>query len=297
MKAGMFSSTHTPDHPSLEHESVIEPSRGLLAIDWKGVYHYRDLLAILVSRDFTAQYKQTLLGPLWLIIQPILTTVVFTVIFGKVARIPTDGLPPMLFYMCGMVAWGYFSGCLGNTAATFQASAGIFGKVYFPRLIVPLSMVCSRLIAFSVQMALFLVFLGYFKFFTPAGVTIRPGLAVVILPLLIVQSAALGMGVGLWITSLTTKRRDLAFISTFLIQMWMYATPVVYPLSIVPARWKALALANPMTSIVELYRFAFLGVGDVSWMGGVASLVTTAAVLLSGIMIFNRAERTFIDTI
>jgi lipopolysaccharide transport system permease protein len=288
----------TPPPVVDRYELVIQPSKGLLRIDWHGMLHYRDLLFLLVRRDFLAQYKQTILGPLWFIIQPLLTTLVFTIIFGFVAKIPTDGVPPMLFYLCGMSVWSYFAACLGTTASTFIANAGIFGKVYFPRLIVPLSVVVSRLIAFGIQLGTFLAFLIYFKYFTAGGAHLHPSWGwLMATPALVLQSAALGLGVGLWISALTTKYRDFAFLATFLTQLWMYASPVVYPISQVPERWMWLAALNPMTGIIEAYRKAFLGVGVVSPHLLGMSVCITLLVLLTGLILFSRAEKTFVDTV
>jgi lipopolysaccharide transport system permease protein len=280
------------------YELIIQPSQGLIRIDWHGMLHYRDLLFILVRRDFLAQYKQTILGPLWFIIQPLLTTLVFTVIFGKVAKIPTDGVPPILFYLCGMSVWSYFAACLGTTANTFINNANLFGKVYFPRLIVPLSVVVSRLIAFGIQLGTFLAFLVYFKYGTVAGAGLHLSwLWLAATPALVLQSAALGLGVGLWISALTTKYRDFAFLASFLTQLWMYASPVVYPVSQVPERWMWLAALNPMTGIIEAYRKAFLGVGEASpYLLGM-SFCITLLVLLTGLILFSRAEKTFVDTV
>jgi len=281
-----------------QYELVIQPSSGLLRIDWHGLMHYRDLLFILVRRDFLAQYKQTVLGPLWFIIQPLFTTLVFTVIFGNVAKIPTDGVPPMLFYLCGMCVWNYFSSCSNITANTFIINANLFGKVYFPRLIVPLSVVVSRLIAFGIQLGTFLVFLIYYHYFTVSGEALHVSLPwLAAMPALVLQSAALGLGVGLWISALTTKYRDLAHLATFLTQLWMYATPVVYPISQIPERWRWLAALNPMTGIVEAFRKAFLGAGDASpYLLGMSACVTLL-VLLTGVILFSRAEKTFVDTV
>jgi lipopolysaccharide transport system permease protein len=279
------------------YELIIQPSRGLLRIDWHGMLHYRDLLFLLVRRDFVAQYKQTILGPLWFIIQPLLTTLVFTVIFGKVARIPTDGIPPMLFYLCGMCVWSYFAGCFGAISNTFITNANLFGKVYFPRIILPLSVVVSRLIAFSIQLLTFLAFLVYFIFFTKAGAVVHVTGWVWTVPLLLLVSAALGLGVGLWISALTTKYRDLVHLATFLTQLWMYATPVVYPISQVPENWQWLAALNPMTGIVEAFRKAFLGAGEASpYLLGM-SICMTLLLLLIGVILFSRAEKTFVDTV
>lgn len=279
------------------YELVIQPSRGLLRMDWHGLMHYRDLLFLLVRRDFLAQYKQTVLGPLWFIIQPLLTTLVFTVIFGKVARIPTDGIPPMLFYLCGMCVWSYFAGCFGAISNTFITNANLFGKVYFPRIILPLSVVMSKLIAFGIQLLTFLAFLVYFIFFTRVGTVVHVTGWVWMVPLLLLLSAALGLGVGLWISAMTTKYRDLVHLATFLTQLWMYATPVVYPVSQIPERWRWLAALNPMTGIVEAFRKAFLGAGDASpYLLGM-SVAITGLVLLTGLILFSRAEKTFVDTV
>lgn len=279
------------------YEVVIEPHKGWVKIPWRELLEYRDLLFLLVHRNFVAQYKQTVLGPLWFIIQPLLTTLVFTVIFGMVAKIPTDGVPPMLFYLCGMLAWGYFAGCLGGTSSTFTSNAGIFGKVYFPRLIIPLSVVVSRLYAFSIQLATFLVFLAYYKFFTAASATLKLGPGILIVPLLLLQSAAIGLGVGLWISAMTAKYRDFAFLAGFLTQLWMYATPVIYPISAVPERWQALLILNPMAGVVDAYRCIFLGVGQVNGTMLALSAVISCVILGTGTMAFNKTARTFIDTV
>lgn len=278
-------------------EIVIQPNRSWFYIDWQGLWHYRDLLFFLVKRDFISYYKQTILGPLWFIIQPLLMTLVFTVIFGKIAKIPTDGLPPMLFYLCGLLVWRYFASCLNTTSNTFEANAHLFGKVYFPRLIVPLSVIISNLLAFAIQLVTFLGFYFYFKYFTPAGMSFKPNLVIFVLPLLLLQTAAISLGVGLWMSALTAKYRDLRFLMGFLVQLWMYATPVIYPMSIIPEKWRPLAAINPMAAIVELYRYAFFGVGSLNFNYLLISAVTTVFVLLSGVLIFNRAERTFIDTV
>jgi lipopolysaccharide transport system permease protein len=282
---------------SNDYELIIQPSKGLLRIDWHGMLHYRDLLFLLVRRDFVAQYKQTILGPLWFIIQPLLTTLVFTVIFGSVAKIPTDGLPPMLFYLCGMCVWSYFAACFGSISTTFITNANLFGKVYFPRIILPMSVVVSKLIAFGIQLATFLAILAYFIFFTNAGESVHITSWIWLLPFLLVLSAALGLGVGLWISALTTKYRDLVHLATFLTQLWMYATPVVYPVSQIPDRWLWLAALNPMTGIVEAFRKAFLGAGGASAYLLGMSVCIAALILLTGLILFSRAEKTFVDTV
>ncbi|MFO7870993.1 MAG: ABC transporter permease [Kiritimatiellia bacterium] len=286
-------------------EIVIEPGGKWVRIPWREVLRYKDLLFLLVRRDFVSKYKQTVLGPLWFIIQPILMTLVFTVIFGKVAKIPTDKLPPMLFYLCGMLGWRYFSMCLGGTSSTFVSNARLFGKVYFPRLVVPLSVVISNLLAFAIQFGTFIAFWVFFKYFTSAGARFHLTSYVFLLPLLLIQSAAIGLGVGLWMSALTAKYRDFAHLSGFLTQIWMYATPVVYPLSEVIKflenkeweQWSWLPAVNPMTGIIECYRMAFLGKGTVEPMYLLVSAAMTVVLLFSGILIFSRSERTFIDTV
>lgn len=279
------------------YEVVIEPHKGWVRIPWRDLIEYRDLLFLLVRRDFVAQYKQTVLGPFWFVIQPLLTTIVFTVIFGMVAKIPTDGIPPMLFYLCGMLAWGYFAGCLGGTSGTFTSNAAIFGKVYFPRLIIPLSVIVSRLISFAVQLVTFLAFLVYFKFFTAAGAALHPGAGVLLLPWLLVQSAAIGLGVGLWISALTAKYRDFAFLAGFLTQLWMYATPVIYPISTIPERWRFVLALNPMAGVVDAYRCVFFGNGSVNIPFLLISALIAGILLITGILAFSKTERTFIDTV
>lgn len=277
-------------------EYIIEARTGWFSIPWREILQYRDLLWLLVRRDFVAQYKQTVLGPLWFIIQPVLTSLVFTVVFGMIVGVGTDEVPPLLFYMCGMLAWGYFAGCLGQTSATFVANAGIFGKVYFPRLIVPFAVIISKLISFAIQLITFLVFWGIFKC-TAAGGRFTMSAYIVLLPLLLLQTAAIGLGVGLWMSALTAKYRDFTHISGFLTQLWLYATPVVYPFSKVPAKWQMLVALNPMTAVVELYRKAFLGAGtvDPAYIG--TSVGVTLIMLITGLLAFNRVEKNFVDTV
>ena len=279
-----------------DFEIVIRPSRGWFQLGLGNLWHYRDLLLILVHRDFSAKYKQTVLGPAWFVLQPLLTTLVFTIIFGHIAKIPTDGLPPVLFYMAGLVAWNYLAQTFQITSATLVTNAGLFGKVYFPRLIVPLSTVVSNLIAFALQLGTFLCLWLYYKFFTAAsGFAISP--AVVYFPLLVLQLAALSLGAGLWMTSLTVKYRDFVHLSAFLIQLWMYATPVIYPFSQIPAHWQWVVALNPMAMPVEAMRAMFLGKGSVEPIYLGLSAGVTLAILISGAMLFSRVERSFVDTV
>lgn len=272
----------------------IRPKRGLLDIDVKAIWRYRDLVMLFVRRDFVARYKQTILGPLWFIIQPIFTTLMFTVVFSSVAGISTDGLPPMLFYMAGTVAWTYFSTCLNSTSNTFVANAGIFGKVYFPRLTVPLSIVISNLIQFAIQFALLVVIMVFYYF---KGTPIHLNGYVFLIPYLIVIMALMGLGFGIIISSLTTKYRDLTNLVAFGIQLWMYATPVIYPLSHVPAKIKMFVQANPVTPVVETFRFALLGSGTVSQGQLLYCTVFTLVVMVLGIIMFNRVEQSFMDVV
>ena len=247
-----------------------------------------------VWRDFVAVYKQTILGPLWFLLQPLLTTIVFTIIFGNVAKLPTDGLPPFLFYLSGVVPWRYFSDCLNNTSNTIVSNAQIFGKVYFPRLAVPVSVVISNLISFGVQ---FLLFLGFFLYYWHATPLVRPQATLMLLPVLILQMAALGLGAGIIVSSMTTRYRDLAHLVGFGVQLWMYATPIVYPSSALSDNWRFLFLLNPMAPVIEGFRSSFLGTGSLDFASWGISLCITAFVLLTGLLLFNRVEKTSMDTV
>jgi lipopolysaccharide transport system permease protein len=274
---------------------VIEPQRGLLDLRLGELWRYRDLVLLFVRRDFVAVYKQTVLGPLWYLIQPLLTALTFTFIFGNIAGLPTDDLPGFLFYMSGTVVWGYFAECLNKTSNTFVQNANLFGKVYFPRLAVPVSILISNLITFAIQFALFLAFALYF---TLRGAPVRPQWGWIALsPLLVLIMAGLGLGFGVIISSLTTKYRDLRFLVTFGVQLLMYATPVIYPVSSIPERFRWLILANPMTPVVEAFRYAFLGAGTVSAGGMLYSFAFMLAVVALGSVVFNRVEQTFMDTV
>ena len=277
-------------------EIVLRPDAGWRSLELAGIWQYRDLLSLLVWRDFVSKYKQTILGPLWFVIQPLCMTLVFTVIFGKVAGLSTDGLPPVLFYLCGQLGWNYFAQNFSSNSSTFVANAGLFGKVYFPRLIVPLAALVSNLFAFTIQVATFVVFYSYFKFVRGAG-GFGMDWHVILLPLLVLQTAVLSLGVGLVMSSLTAKYRDLTHLSGLLIQVWMYATPVIYPLSEFPLEWRWVAALNPMTPIVEAFRLLLLGVGTVEPFHVVCSIVTTAVVTIAGLMLFSRFERTFVDIV
>ena len=273
---------------------IIEPKRGLLDLHLKDLWRYRDLVLLFVRRDFVAVYKQTILGPLWYLIQPLLTTITFTVIFGNIAQLPTDGLPQFLFYMSGTVIWTYFADCLNKTSNTFVSNAQLFGKVYFPRLAVPVSILLSNLITFAIQFTFFLAFMGFFAL---SGADLHPNWWILISPLLIFMMAGLGLGFGIIISSLTTKYRDLRFLVQFGVQLLMYATPVIYPVSSIPARFQPLIQANPMTPIVEAFRYAFLGAGSFNPMNLLYSFGFMLVVVIIGTVIFNRVEATFMDTV
>jgi len=282
---------------SSNYEIVIRPTRGWLQLNLGEIWQYRDLLFLLVHRDFVAKYKQTILGPAWFVLQPLLTTVVFSIVFGEIAKIPTDDLPRMLFYLAGLLGWNYFAQTFQSTSATLVANAGIFGKVYFPRLVVPLSAVISNLFAFALQLATLLAVWIYFKLFTSAGGLFGFSASIVWFPLVLLQVAALSLGVGLWLSALTAKYRDFTFLSGFIIQIWMYATPVIYPLSQIPEKWRWIAVLNPMTMPVEAIRIMFLGQGTVVGAYVLLSLSITVLLLLSGILVFSKVEKTFIDTV
>lgn len=263
----------------------------------KEVWHYRDLLWMFVKRDIVTNYKQTVLGPLWFFIQPILTMLMYVVIFNRVANIETP-VSPVLFYLSGIAAWNYFSECLNKTSSTFKDNAYIFGKVYFPRLILPLSIIFSNLLKFAIQFSLFIVALAYFVFIEKAP--LQPSIYILLVPVLIFIMAGLGLGLGMIITSLTTKYRDLTFLVQFGVQLLMYATPVIYPLSKVSgSRLEPFILANPMTTVMETFRVAFLGVdkGVFNWMHILYSILITLLLLLVGFYIFNKTEKTFTDTV
>lgn len=264
-------------------------------IDWRELVEYRDLMWLMVVRDLTAVYKQTILGPLWFVIQPLLTTVVFTIIFGNVAQISTDGVPRFIFYMSGTILWNYFQGVLTNGAGSLVANAGVLSKVYFPRLVIPLSGVFVNLAHLALNVVLFL---GFYMWFLLRGSDMHPNAWAWMLPLLILQCGLLGFGFGLWVSALTIKYRDLRFALPFLTQLWMYATPIVYPASlVVRPSLKFFLWLNPMTAVVEFCRYGLTGHGS-SDLGGLAlSWVVTLLVVVSGIFLFNKVQRTFVDTI
>lgn len=284
--------------PEKEHwDIVIEPHSKKFSLNLSEVWKYKDLITLYVKRDIITVYKQTILGPLWYIIQPIFTAFMYTMVFGNIANIPTDGIPHMVFYMSAQLCWNYFSDCLGGASGTFAGNAAVFSKVYFPRLVVPISNICSNLFRLCIQI---LLFIGFYMYFYLTGYDIQPNLYLLFVPFFILMLALFGFGVGIIISSFTTKYRDLGILFGFLTQLWMYATPVIYPLSAVPDKIKGLKWIielNPLTPIVEAVRYGCFGVGTFSLEGIIYSFCVITAVLLIGIVLFNKVERKFIDTI
>ncbi|HUX43061.1 MAG TPA: ABC transporter permease [Rectinemataceae bacterium] len=273
---------------------VLKPKRGWLDIDLREIYRYRDLIWMFVNRDFVTVYKQTILGPLWFILNPLFTTIMYSFVFGQLAKIPTDGVPQTLFYYGGSMLWGYFSTCLNSASDTFSGNSSLFSKVYFPRLTVPISKVFSNLISAGIQFATLIVF---YVFYVLTGASVRPTWAALLFPLIFLQLAALGTGFGMIISSLTTKYRDLRQLIGFGISLWMYATPIVYPLSQVPAKYKWLMELNPVSAPIEAFRAAFYGVGGTSLGALAGSIAATLVILFLGLILFNRNERTFVDVV
>lgn len=277
-----------------EHITIIEPPKSLLNLKLGELWEYRDLIYLLVRRDFVAQYKQTILGPAWHVIQPLFTTVIFTLVFGTIAKIPTDGIPPFLFYMAGTTLWAYFSGVLTATANTFVGNAAIFGKVYFPRLVMPVSNLISKLIGFAIQLVFFL---GFLLWYALRGTPIDVQPTLLLFPLLILMMAVYSLALGIIISALTTRYRDLAVVLTFGVQLYMYLTPIVYPVSTLPEEWQPWAMANPIAPIVETFRHGILGAGTHDPIALATSGVTIFLTLMLGVALFNRVERTFMDTV
>jgi lipopolysaccharide transport system permease protein len=275
-------------------DMVISPKRNLFDLRLRELWHARDLIMLFVRRDFVSVYKQTILGPLWYLIQPLLTTIVFTVVFGTIAKLPTEGLPSFLFYMSGTLIFSYFASCLTKTSETFVSNANLFGKVYFPRLTVPVSILFSNLIAFVIQFGFFLVFMAYFFL---RGTVLHPNWWILFTPVLLLMMAGLGLGFGIIVSSLTTKYRDLRFLVQFGVQLLQYVTPVIYPLSAMSPRYQALIRLNPLTSVVEAFRYAYLGSGSISFLQLGYSFVIMLFAITIGAVIFNRVEATFMDTV
>ncbi len=276
--------------------TVIRPKDKLLSVDFKEIWRYRDLMMLFVKRNIITQYKQTILGPVWYLIQPLMTTIMYMVVFGGIAKISTDGLPQPLFYLAGICFWQYFSDCLTKTSNTFVNNAGIFGKVYFPRLITPLSDVISNLVRFSIQFGLFLCVYAYYAIFT--DVHIHPNWYALMVPVLVAMLAGLALGFGILFSSMTTKYRDLQLLLSFFVSLWMYATPVIYPLStITNHKLQFIMQLNPLTGIIEFFKYGMLGVGCHEWWMLGYSFIFMLILLGIGIIVFNKVQRSFMDTV
>ncbi len=276
--------------------TVIKPKNKLLSVDFKEMWQYRDLFSMFVKRDIITQYKQTVLGPAWFFVQPILTTIMYMIVFGAIAGISTDGLPQPLFYLAGISMWQYFADCLNKTSNTFVANANIFGKVYFPRLIVPFSVVTSNLVRFFIQLSLFIAVYLYYVVLT--DIHIMPNIYVLLFPILLLIVAGLAFGFGILFSSLTTKYRDLTMLLAFFVQLWMYATPVIYPLSTITNKTIQLVMQiNPMTGVIQAYKYGMLGVGTSSWVTLGYSFGFMVVLLAVGIVVFNKVQRSFMDTV
>ena len=272
----------------------IKAESSLFAINFREIWHYRDLLFMLMKRDFITFYKQTILGPLWFIVQPLLTTLIFVILFGNIAKLSTDGIPQLAFYLAGITIWNYFSESLTKTSSVFTANASIFGKVYFPRLIMPLSIVASSLLKFAVQFALFILVVLYYTFVSQS---IQPNIWILFTPVLILLMALFALGVGMIFSSLTTKYKDLTFLLAFGIQLFMYITPVVYPSSALPEKFQILAKINPLSSIFECFRYAYLGTGTFTITDLLISTLVIVFLFFTGVLVFNKVEKSFMDTV
>ena len=273
---------------------VIKPRANLLDIDLRNVWRYRDLIYMYVKRDIVVQYKQTILGPIWYFVQPIMTTIMFMFVFGGIAQISTDGMPQPLFYMAGLLLWNYFSSCFTASSDIFGSNAGVFGKVYFPRMVVPISAIISNLLKMLIQLVLFIFIYVYFAI---KGATVYLNWSLLLFPVLVVMIALHGMSWGLIISSLTTKYRDLKFLISFGVQLLMYATPIIYPLSASPEKYRWILELNPLTPILEAFKYSCMGCGALSWSGLLYSFIFMLVSLFLGIIIFSRQEKTFMDTV
>ena len=289
MKVSINQSALDEDH----WDSVIQSKTSLFDLRLSELWHYRDLLVLFVRRDFVTVYKQTILGPLWFFIQPILTTITFTIVFGNIAQLSTDGAPKLVFYMAGITLWNYFSTCLTNVSGVFNTNAGIFGKVYFPRLIMPLTIVISNLMKFGVQFLMFIIFVLYFYFQNQ----IHPNTWILLTPIVILLMAIISMGIGLILSAMTTKYKDLNQLISFGIQLFMYATPVIYPSSSIPANYQWVIKFNPLTGLFDYMRFAYLGVGNFNMSMLAYPTVFSVVILAFGVVVFNKVQKTFMDTV
>lgn len=274
--------------------TVIKPQSSLLDLNLRELWHYRDLIRMYVKRDIVTFYKQTILGPLWFVLQPVLTTVMFMFVFGNLAGISTDGIPGVIFYFSGTIIWNYFADCLNRNSRTFTDNQNVFGKVYFPRLVVPISVTISNLVRLGIQ---FVLFVGIYIYFFATGADIAPNIYLLLLPLLVLMTAGISLGFGIIFSSLTTKYRDLTFLLQFGVQLWMYATPIIYPLNSIPTNKQWLIELNPMTSVIETFKYGALGAGVFSWGWLGYSFALMMVLILVGIMIFNKIEKSFMDTV
>jgi lipopolysaccharide transport system permease protein len=284
---------HLSDHPD-DWDIEIKPQVNLLHLHLKDVWNYRDLLFLLVRRDFVSFYKQTIFGPLWFFIQPIFTTIIFTFIFSKIANLSTGGAPPAIFYLSATIAWNYFSDCLIKTSTVFRDNAHIFGKVYFPRLIMPISIIFSNLVKFAVQFILFILIMAWYLY---KGDSVYPNIYILLFPFIIILMALLGLGTGLIVTALTNKYRDLVFLIGFGVQLLMYASPVVYPLSAAPPDYRNIIALNPLSGLIETFRYGFLGAGEFYLGAFLYSIIFTIIIFFTGLIVFNKVERNFVDTV
>ena len=274
--------------------TIIKPKTNFLSLNLDDLWKYRDLTRMFIKRDFVTFYKQTILGPLWFIIQPLFTSAMYMLIFGRVAKISTDEIPQILFYMAGVINWTYFSECLTQTSNTFVTNANVFGKVYFPRLTVPVANIMTNMIRYFIQFSLFL---GFYFFYIFKGAPVSPNWMIVLTPIILLYIAVLSMGYGLWISAITTKYRDLKFALPFVVHLWMYVTPIVYPLSLIPDKYKLLMILNPITPAIELFKKAYLGAGTINLYHAGLSIILTMIIVFTGIIIFNKTEKTFMDTV
>jgi len=290
----MANKTLTTPVKQQDWTQVIEPHGKLFDLKLRELWEFRDLVKLFVRRDFVAQYKQTILGPVWHLLSPLFTTIVFTIVFGRIAKISTDGLPQFIFYMAGNIIWFYFATVLTATSTTFIGGAGIFGQVYFPRLVTPVSVLISKLIALSIQFGFFICLVIYFMI---RGAPVHPNLWILLTPILVLMMGALGLGGGVIVSALTTRYRDLQVVVGFGVSLLMYATPIVYPLSTVPEKYRIFFMANPISAIVETFRYAFLGAGSLNLYHLLYSFIFIIVIFIVGVVMFNKVERTFMDTI
>jgi lipopolysaccharide transport system permease protein len=292
--AKLRANTRPSKIPEESWTTIIDSRKTLFSFPWRELWDYRDLIFLLFYRDFTSTYKQTVLGPVWYWVQPLLQTIVLTLVFSMVGQMSTDGLPPFLFYLSGMACWTFFADCLNKASATFTTNAYLFGKIYFPRLAAPIATVGMCLVNFFMAFSLFLLM---YVLFMVRGAHIHPDWRLVVLPVLILQMTMIGMGVGFVVTALTTRYKDLAVVVTFGTQLWMYGSCVIFPLTMIPARFRPFMALNPMVTVIESFRFAFFGVGTVFLWQLITSFVVTVVIFVVGLVLFNKVERTFTDTI